>query len=360
MAVASDSVPAQPKGGARQCKIGYPVTDKRFDWLVVLASTWIVAGLFLDGWAHNTLRSSIETVFTPWHAVLYSGFAIAGGLLVIIHARNVMQSYQLWRGLPKVYMLSLLGVFIFGLSGGADFLWHSLFGFEVDTEALLSPTHLSLAIGGLLIISGPFRAAWERSRAKEQQRWLDLLPTILSLLLMLSVFTFFTQFSSLFSHANQFAGSRPAGDPYFWDVIQISYVLIPAGLMMGFILLAIRRWTLPIGSLTLILASNAVLMFVLGESYSAPQWPVLVAAIIGGVVADLLLATLRPSAQRITSLRLFAFTTPFAFFLIYFAALLLTSGIWWRVHMWLGAPFLAGVVGLGLSYLLVPPPIPAE
>jgi len=45
-------------------------------------------------------------------------------------------------------MLSLLGVAIFGLSGGVDFLWHSLFGFEVDTEALLSPTHLSLAIGG--------------------------------------------------------------------------------------------------------------------------------------------------------------------------------------------------------------------
>jgi uncharacterized membrane protein HdeD (DUF308 family) len=360
MAVVSDSLPAQTKGGARQCKIGYPVTGKRFDWLVVLASAWIVAGLFLDGWAHNTLRNAIETFFTPWHAVLYSGFAVAGGLLVITHARNVMQGYQLWRGLPKVYMLSLLGVAIFGLSGGADFLWHSLFGFEVDTEALLSPTHLSLAIGGLLIISGPFRAAWERSRANEKQGWLPLLPTILSLLLMLSVFTFFTQFSNLFPHANQFAASRPAGDPYFWDVTQISYVLIPAGLMMTFILLAMRRWTLPIGSLTLILAGNATLMFLLGESYSSAQWPVLVAALIGGVVADLLLATFRPSAQRLMSLRLFAFSTPFVFFLIYFAALLLTGGIWWRIHMWLGVTFLAGIVGLGLSFLLVPPPMPAE
>src|SRR5215510_1196366 len=187
MAAVSDSVPAQTEGGARQCKIGYPVTGKRLDWLVVLASAWIVAGLFLDGWAHNTLRNAIETFFTPWHAVLYSGFAVAGAMLVITHARNVMQGYQLMRGLPKVYMLSLLGVAIFGLSGGADFLWHSLFGFEVDTEALLSPTHLSLAIGGLLIISGPFLAAWDRSRAKEQQGWLESLPTILSLLSMLSV-----------------------------------------------------------------------------------------------------------------------------------------------------------------------------
>jgi hypothetical protein len=360
MAVVSDPVAAKTEGGARQCKIGYAVTGKRFDWWVILFSSWIVAGLFLDGWAHNTLRNEIDTFFTPWHAVLYSGFAVSAGLLVTTYARNVWRGYQLHRGLPKVYMLSLLGVTIFGLSGGGDFLWHSLFGFEVDTEALLSPTHLALAIGGMLIISGPFRAAWERKRTQENQGWADLLPTFLSLLGILSVFTFFTQFSNAFTHASVFVGSRPAGDPYFWDVTLISYVLIPAGLTMGFILLTIHRWTLPIGSLTLILAGNAVLMFLLGIRYSSEQWPVLVAALVGGILADLLLATLKPSAQRITPLRVFAFTTPFAFFLIYFTALLLTGGIWWRIHMWLGAPFLAGIVGLGLSFLLVPPPMPAE
>ncbi len=360
MAAVRDPVAAKTKGGVRQCKIGYPVTGKRFDWLVVLASAWIVAGLFLDGWAHNTLRDAIETFFTPWHAVLYSGYAVAGSLLVITYARNIWRGYQLQRGLPKVYMLSLLGVAIFGLSGGADFLWHSLFGFEVDTEALLSPSHLSLALGGVLIISGPLRAAWERKRPQEKQGWIDLLPTLLSILGLLSVFTFFTQFSNAFPHANQFVGSRPSGDPYYLDVTLISYVLVPAGLMMGFILLTIRRWVLPFGSLTLILAGNAVLMFLLGLRYSSAQWPVLLAALVGGIVADLLLAVLKPSAQRVMALRLFAFITPFAFFLIYFAALLLTGGIWWRIHMWLGAPFLAGVVGLGMSFLLVPPTIPAD
>src|SRR5262249_47294003 len=129
MEVISDSLPAQTQGSARHCKVEYPGTDKRFEWLLVIFSSWIVAGLFLDGWAHNTLRNSIETLFTPWHAVLYSGFAVAGGLLVITHARNVMCGYHWLRGLPKVYMLSLLGVGIFALSGGADFVWHSLFGF---------------------------------------------------------------------------------------------------------------------------------------------------------------------------------------------------------------------------------------
>jgi hypothetical protein len=58
---------------------------------------------------------------------------------------------------------------------------------------------------------------------------------------------------------------------------------------------------------------------------------------------------------RVRSLRVFRFATPFSFFLLYFAALILSSGIWWRIHIWLGAPFLAGVVGLMISYLRLPP-----
>jgi hypothetical protein len=28
--------------------------------------------------------------------------------------------------------------------------------------------------------------------------------------------------------------------------------------------------------------------------------------------------------------------------------------------MWLGVPFVAGVIGVGLSFLLAPPPVPEE
>src|SRR6266536_4204640 len=51
---------------------------RRMNWaedLVTLVLTaWLIGGLFLDGWAHNT-RPQLETFFTPWHAVFYSGFA---------------------------------------------------------------------------------------------------------------------------------------------------------------------------------------------------------------------------------------------------------------------------------------------
>jgi hypothetical protein len=39
---------------------------------------WLVGGLFVDGWAHNT-RPRLESFFTPWHGLFYSGFAAAAG-----------------------------------------------------------------------------------------------------------------------------------------------------------------------------------------------------------------------------------------------------------------------------------------
>ena len=44
-----------------------------FDRLMALVSCWFLAGVFLDGWAH-THGLVDRTFFTPWHAVLYSGY----------------------------------------------------------------------------------------------------------------------------------------------------------------------------------------------------------------------------------------------------------------------------------------------
>ena len=44
------------------------------DAITLAAGVWLLTGTYVDGWAHNNLRD-LETFFTPWHAVLYSGFA---------------------------------------------------------------------------------------------------------------------------------------------------------------------------------------------------------------------------------------------------------------------------------------------
>ena len=56
-----------------------PVTGGAgFDWLMAAFGSWLIGGLYLDGWAHIHVPA-LETFFTPWHAVLYSGY-IAGAV----------------------------------------------------------------------------------------------------------------------------------------------------------------------------------------------------------------------------------------------------------------------------------------
>lgn len=249
-------------------------------------------------------------------------------------------------------MTSLLGAVIFAIAGNLDFIWHWLFGFEENVEALVSPSHLSLAVGGVMMMSGPLRAAWQKFDAQDNK---IPMRALLSLFIVMGVFTFFTQFSNAFSHPQVFVMDGPAGDTYFWDVTLISYILIPTILFMTSIIVTLLRWELPFGSLTLMLTGNSTLMFLMTWRYSHQQWPVLIAAFLGGFLADLLLLRLKPTAQNIKALRWFSFLVPAAFFLAYFLSLILTFGIWWNSNMWLGTIFFGGIIGLGLSWLAVPP-----
>lgn len=335
---------------ARVCLPGYPGVSTRFEWALTLTSLWILAGLYVDGWAHTNIPETIDSFFTPWHAVLYSGLAASIAVVGTTYLLNLRKGYHWLRSLPSVYMHSLLGAVIFVVAGNLDFVWHSLFGFEEDVEALVSPSHLSLAVGGVMMISGPLRMAWTKSKEK-QIPW----TAFLSLFSVLSVFTFFTSFSNGFAHPNLVAGTTPAVDTYVWDVTLISYVLIPSLLWMGFILMAVLRWKLPPGSLTLLIAGNALLVFVMTISYSADYWQVLVAALLGGILADILLIVLQPSRERAKALRWFSFLAPASLFLLYFLSLILTHDIWWNSNMWLGMIFFSGMTGLGLSWLAVPP-----
>src|SRR5919197_1584766 len=78
-----------------------PLADIRFDWISVVLSAWLVGGAYLDGWAHNHLRLSLESFFTPWHAVLYSGFLLSAIFLVLVHTRNVLRGHDWTRELPR-------------------------------------------------------------------------------------------------------------------------------------------------------------------------------------------------------------------------------------------------------------------
>ena len=51
------------------------VRRRRDERAVAFFGTWMLFGLFLDGWAHQAEKP--ETFFSPWHGILYSGFVAA-------------------------------------------------------------------------------------------------------------------------------------------------------------------------------------------------------------------------------------------------------------------------------------------
>src|SRR5579864_5586049 len=167
------TTPSQP--AQKQQKI--PSSGIRFDWIATLFFGLFIGGIYLDGWAHAHGKVD-NTFFTPWHAILYAGLAVSALFLVITLVLNHRKGYAWREALPAGYGYSLLGVIVFGIGGVLDMIWHILFGFEVNVEALLSPTHIMLAFGGILIVTGPLRAAWLRFPKAQTTRKSFLFPAI--------------------------------------------------------------------------------------------------------------------------------------------------------------------------------------
>jgi hypothetical protein len=356
--MASTTLPqsmVHPDGQAQH----YPASSLRFDWAVVLASLWFIAGMFLDGWAHSNLASSLETFFTPWHGVLYSGFFAVVGVLMVGQVRNMARGHVWTHALPRGYLLALFGAALFSCGAVGDLVWHTLFGIESNMEALLSPTHLLLATGAMLFVSGPLRAAWVRSLAETGSGWAGLFPAIMSLLMVLSLLSFFTQYAHFMNYPSLLV-NRPSGDTYLAGLYGVSSALIPTVVMVGVVLLALRRWDLPRGTLTLFLTVNTALMWAMKYNRAGDFWVLLLAAFAAGLVGDVLLAWLKPSVARLWALRMVAFSLPFTLVLFNHLALIATTGLWWKIHMWMGVPFVAGIAGLLLSFLAYPPAISDE
>jgi hypothetical protein len=354
-------------------------SGRRFDWIMIIVSVWWLGGLFIDGWAHSNL-GRLETFFTPWHAVLYSGYLAVATTLIVKTFQNLSRTAasnnangetpalitlittslpgKRWmKALPAGYELSLLGIGIFAIAGVADMTWHIVFGIESGTEALLSPTHLGLAMGVGLALSGPLRAAWRRPGGVSS--WRQLGPAIFSLTFTFSLLTFLTAYAYPLVSPWPIFNIPKSGGP----TRGITDILLQTGLTMSFVFLAIRRWRLPVGTFTFFLTLNAALM-----AAFAPKTVVflLLTPLLAGLVTDLLYWWLQPSEEQPLSIRLFAFVVPGIFYLLYFINLEIVgpfiSGnhITWSIPFWAGAPVIAGLTSFLLSYVLLPPAKPAE
>lgn len=324
-----------------------PRLSYREDLGTVGFSTWLIIGLFLDGWAHNHERP--ETFFTPWHAVFYSGFVAV--------AAWMWTRYRRHGGVPEGYGLGFLGVVLFAVGGVADMAWHLVFGVEVRLEALLSPTHLLLFASGLLILSSPLRAAW--SDTSEDA---PFLPALLSITLVTSTVSFFLmEFSPFLTQAASGNAYRFFATPYSSYLTRevelegFASILLATLVLLGPTLLLLRRWRPPAGSLTLLFTVVAVLTSAL-QGFDGVR--TVLAAVAGGMAADLVVGALE-GVRVATRMRVVGFAVPLVTWLVYFAVLALTSGVAWSVEFWAGITVMAALAGLGLAVLMTLEPPPA-
>ena len=305
---------------------------------MIAFSLWFVGGLFVDGWAH-THNKVDQSFFTPWHAILYSGWMVTALFLVITALVNHQRGATWRESVPMGYFPSLVGVGLFGLGGLGDMAWHIAFGIERGVEALLSPTHLLLAVSMGLVASGPLRAAWQRPYSA---RVVDQLPMLLSVAFTLSVITFFVQST----HPVTQLWGLDLLHYYRNDDFAATALLLGMGIMVAAPLF-ILRWGQPIpGAFTLFYGINAAAMAFLNNIY--PQKPVL-AFVLAGAILDMIGLIAQPTPQRIWPWRIFAMSTPAVLLGVYFASLLLMGGIVWRIHFWLGIIVMSSMLALLIS-----------
>jgi hypothetical protein len=324
----------------------------------VVTAAWLVLGLFLDGWAHLN-RPGLETFFTPWHALLYSGAAAMFGWQLLRRSARPASSDRRWQ---------LAGAGLFGVAGAGDMAWHHAFGVETGLSALLSPTHLLLLFGGLIGVTAPYRALSRAAAAQRPPRRLKprlpaALPAIASLTLATALVAFFLLYLNPFGQplAAQALDAIPHGvagheEAEAVPVAGLGGYLVTTVLLVLPLLLLARRQLAPPGTATILLTTVAGLSAGIGQFVQPGAVP---AALLAGLGVDAVLARTRYMQVR-PRLVLLAVAVPLLLWPLQLGALALVGQLRWPVELSTGSVVLTGFAAGALALLAAPDPALTE
>ncbi len=328
------------------------------DYAIGICGVWIAGGFFLDAWAHGHVP--VESFFTPYHAVFYSGMAAA--LLALaafaLHGRRL--GYAWSDVFPRPYRIALLGIPIFICAGIGDMIWHALLGIEEGVDALLSPTHQVLGLGIFFIASGPIRSVLADRTSTSLRRQLPLVLGLATWLILVHFGTAYA-FDPAAGRTNAPPPIAPF-TPHYLTALSIGYykissgvliVLLQSTLVAGFAVWTVARIRPCPGTFTI--------LYVLGAAPAAAaftnQTPLLAVtlaqSIAAGIVADAFVRRFdpRPLPGGTRALRWFAIAVPMTYVGVYLLATLLSDGMWWDWNIALGSWIWSGVCGFALSLL---------
>jgi len=119
--------------------------------------------------------------------------------------------------------------------------------------------------------------------------------------------------------------------------------------IIGFILCIARRARIATGGFTFIFTGSVLAMALMRDGQMFMP-----AAIITGIMTDVLSRKLHPFELHRREVRAFGFIVPASFFTVYFLTLSLTKGIWWSTHLWTGSIVMVGLAGVLTTFLVLP------
>lgn len=324
---------------------------------------WTMVGLCLDGWAHR-YQPELESFFTPWHGVFYTGFLFGTAWLARMVIVRRPHTSSLRAAIPDGYQLAVVGLIAFAIGGVGDGFWHTIFGVETGIDALLSPTHLLLLVGMLAGATGPVRSAWrDRASPVRMTSVRDFLPVILSTAVTTTGIAFFFLYANGFSNWQLEFDYTPNND----DVLISSGIfstLASTIILIAPIVLLLRRWKTPFGTFTIVLGIVGVFMAGLD---AFDYWWQIAAPVAGGVAADSIIGWRRLDAEpepgaMVAELRNRARAVGVGVPLVMWSVSTVAINWFWDVNwppeLWVGQIIMAALAGLGLAIISHPPPHP--
>lgn len=332
------------------------------DSAVVVLSTWFILGAYITAYAYvhdprvvdlNARTAGVIIVNAAWALLtllLFAGFAVG------------LRAGRSWnRALPDGYTGAFAAALVFGAAWIVDdAFWSLAFGRnELGLEQLFTPPHLVEIAAAAVIVSSPLRSAARRGETVATP------VTLTSSALLLSVFTFATQFihpliDPWAAADYPFLKSTPS---WLGQNVGVASILAQASILAGTGLLLNSAFRLRPGSLTFVFTVNGVLVTVTKGNFQ-----LLPVAVATGVLADawLALSARRPGKPTASLCAVIGGGFATAYLV---EVLLLPAGTAWSVSLVVGsiiaATMLTWMMGrlvrAGLPGAVIDPlPLPAQ
>ena len=363
-----------------------PMTAWREDLITMALAVWPITAMFFDGRNHNN-EVGQESFWSLAHLVLYSGATVLGLWIAVIVVRyqiaagiDVKRLMINFKAIPVGYGVAIIGLTILAIAGPWDLIWHEIYGFEVGVDAIYSPSHLCLFFGALLVTSTGIRSMWAKADIALDLR--EFAPVILSAILFIGVSGFITMYLSAFmtnaTPTSDFvndlksfkdvrsdqtiglnAGLTGYGDekwPYnFYSVSHgMASMIVTTLILLGPVLLMLRRWRVPAGAFTLIFTGYGLLVNVMTEYRDIV---LIVPLILAGIAADVVQSRLAAKGERLTlgGIRVAGPVIGTVLWFSYYGVLALDKGIGWTPTQWVGALIVGVMTSFGVAFLIAPP-----